>query len=409
MPKPRMTAILQAAMTSSAHPIDGPARSGANAGRRPRRSGGIFSSTITLGRVAGVEIGLNWTWAIVFGLIVWSLSAVQFPDVLPGRSWGAYAVMGVTATAVFFTSLVLHELGHAMQARREGMQIEGITLWLFGGVAKFAGEFPSAGAEFRIAIAGPLVSLLLGLGFVGCAAAWPGSGAVPTELEWLGYINLVLLVFNLVPAMPLDGGRVLRSALWARSRDFSDATHRATRIGAVLASAIIAIGIIETLAGATEGIWLAVLGWFILEAGRAEDQRAETRHALAGVTVATLMTQKPVTVGADWTLAEVADRIAGTPRHNAYPALDDGTVIGLLPLHALAQTGGSDLWSRRVRDYVVRADGVPSFSPATQAMAALDELVASGVGRGIVLDHGRLVGIISVTDLARALALGRPV
>jgi Zn-dependent protease len=404
-----MTAILQAAMTSSAHPIDGPARSGGNAGRRPRRSGGIFSSTITLGRVAGVEIGLNWTWAIVFGLIVWSLSAVQFPDVLPGRSWGAYAVMGTTATAVFFTSLILHELGHAMQARREGMQIEGITLWLFGGVAKFAGEFPSAGAEFRIAIAGPLVSLLLGLGFVGCAVAWPGSGAVPTELEWLGYINLVLLVFNLVPAMPLDGGRMLRSALWARSRDFAYATHRATRIGAVLASAIIAIGIIETLAGATEGIWLAVLGWFILEAGRAEEQRAETRHALAGVTVATLMTQKPVTVGADWTLAEVADRIAGTPRHNAYPALDDGTVIGLLPLHALAQTGGSDLWARRVRDYIVRADGIPSFSPGTQAMAALDELVASGVGRGIVLDHGRLVGIISVTDLARALALGRPV
>ena len=396
-------------MTSIAHSIDRPARPGTGAGRPPRRSGGIFSSTITLGRVAGVEIGVNWTWVFVFGLIVWSLAAVQFPDVLPGRSRGAYAVMGITAAAVFFTSLILHELGHAMEARREGMEIEGITLWLFGGVAKFAGEFPSAGAEFRIAIAGPLVSLLLGLGFVSCAVAWPGSGAVPTELEWLGYINLVLLVFNLVPAMPLDGGRMLRAALWARSRDFSDATHRATRIGAVLATAIIAIGILETVAGATEGLWLAVLGWFILEAGRAEEQRAETRHALADVTVATLMTRTPVTVGADWTLAEVADRIAGTPRHSAYPALDDGTVVGLLPLHALAQTGGANLWGRRVREYVVRADSVPHFSPDTPAMAALDELVGGGVGRGVVVDQERLVGIISMTDLARALALGRPV
>ena len=396
-------------MTSIAHSIDRPARTGPGAGRPPRRSGGIFSSTITLGRVAGVEIGLNWTWVFVFGLIVWSLAAVQFPDVLPGRSRGAYAVMGITAAAVFFTSLILHELGHAMEARREGMEIEGITLWLFGGVAKFAGEFPSAGAEFRIAIAGPLVSLLLGLGFVGCAVAWPGSGVVPTELEWLGYINLVLLVFNLVPAMPLDGGRMLRAALWARSRDFSDATHRATRIGAVLATAIIAIGILETVAGATEGLWLAVLGWFILEAGRAEEQRAETRHALADVTVATLMTRTPVTVGADWTLAEVADRIAGTPRHSAYPALDGGTVVGLLPLRALAHTGGADVWGRRVREYVVRADDVPHFSPDTPAMAALDELVGGGVGRGVVVDQERLVGIISMTDLARALALGRPV
>ena len=396
-------------MTTSAHTIDHPARTGAGAARPPRRSGGIFSSTITLGRVGGVEIGLNWTWVFVFGLIVWSLAAVQFPDVLPGRSRGAYAVMGITAAAVFFSSLILHELGHAMEARREGMEIEGITLWLFGGVAKFAGEFPSAGAEFRIAIAGPLVSLLLGLGFVGCAVAWPGSGVVPTELEWLGYINLVLLVFNLVPAMPLDGGRMLRAALWARSRDFTDATHRATRIGAVLATAIIAIGILETVAGATQGLWLAVLGWFILEAGRAEEQRAETRHALADVTVATLMTRTPVTVGADWTLAEVADRIAGTPRHGAYPALDHGTVVGLLPLHALAQTGGADLWARRVREYVVRADSVPHFSPDTPAMAALDELVESGVGRGVVVDQGRLVGIISMTDVARALALGRPV
>lgn len=366
-------------------------------------------STIVLGRLAGVEIGLNWSWLVVFGLILWSLSAVQFPDALPGRSSELYAAMGITATGLFFASLVLHELGHAIQARREGVQIEGITLWLFGGVAKIAGEFPSAGAEFRMAAAGPLVSLVLGIVFLADAAVWPGSGAAPTLLAWLGYVNLALLVFNLVPALPLDGGRMLRSALWARSRDFAAATHRATRIGGVLAAAIIAVGLVEMLAGGYEGLWLAVIGWFILEAGRAEDQRADTRDALAGVTVGMLMTRSPVTVGAGQSLAEVADAIAGTPRHTAYPVVDDGAVIGLFPLKALAQTGGADLWQRPVREYVVNAGQVPALSPETPAMAALDELVASGAGRGIVLEGGRLVGIISTTDLARALALGRPV
>jgi Zn-dependent protease len=373
---------------------------------RPRT---LFSSTVVLGRVAGVEIGLNWTWTLVFGLILWSLSAVQFPDALPGRRWEVYAAMGVSATALFFACLILHELGHAVQARREGVRIEGITLWLFGGVAKIAGEFPSAGAEFRMAAAGPLVSLVLGLLFIADAAAWPGSGAIPTELTWLGYVNLALLVFNLVPALPLDGGRMLRSALWARSGDFAAATHRATRVGGVLATAIIALGLVETLAGGYEGIWLAVIGWFILEAGRAEEQRVDTRDALAGVSVGMLMTRSPATVGAGQTLAEVADAIAGTPRHTAYPVVDDGAVIGLFPLKALAQTGGEGLWSRPVRDYVVSAGRVPAFSPDTPAMEALDELVASRAGRGIVLEGGRLVGILSTTDLVRALALGRPV
>jgi Zn-dependent protease len=170
-------------------------------------------STIVLGRVAGVEIGLNWSWLVVFGLILWSLSAVQFPDALPGRSWQTYAAMGVTATAIFFACLVLHELGHAIQARRDGVTIEGITLWLFGGVAKIAGELPSAGAELRIAAAGPVVSLILGALFLAEAAAWPGPGGIHTELAWLGYINLTLVAFNLIPALPLDGGRILRSIL----------------------------------------------------------------------------------------------------------------------------------------------------------------------------------------------------
>src|SRR5579875_1095216 len=158
---------------------------------RPR-SRPAMNPTISLGRVAGVKIGLNWSWAIVFALIVWSLASAVFPDQDPGLSKGAYAGMAVAAALLFFGSLLLHELGHAVQARRDGIEIEGITLWLFGGVARFKDEFPSAGAELR-----------------GLPEAADGVAA------WLGYINFFLLAFNLLPALPLDGGRVLRATLWA--------------------------------------------------------------------------------------------------------------------------------------------------------------------------------------------------
>src|SRR5215204_2875785 len=173
-----------------------------------------MNPTFQLGRIAGIRISANWSWLIVFALITWSLAVAVFPSQNPGFSDGEYVVMAVAAALLFFASLLLHELGHALQARREGVEIEGITLWLFGGVAKFRGMFPSAGAEFRIAIAGPLVSLALGTIFV--LLAWKAS--LPEVADgvaaWLGYINLTLLVFNLLPALPLDGGRVLRSALW---------------------------------------------------------------------------------------------------------------------------------------------------------------------------------------------------
>src|SRR5512144_717310 len=163
--------------------------------KRPRAADeGPVRASFRLGRLAGVEIGINWSWLVVFGLIVWSLAAAVFPAEHPDLSGVAYAAMAVVAALLFFASLLLHELGHAVQARREGMEIEGITLWLFGGVARFAGMFPSAGAEFRIAIAGPLVSLAIGLGLVAAAARLQLPAEVDGVVAWLGRINLVLLV-----------------------------------------------------------------------------------------------------------------------------------------------------------------------------------------------------------------------
>jgi Zn-dependent protease len=179
------------------------------------------TSSFRLGRLAGIEIGANWSWLLVVALIVWSLAAGVFPTSNPGLSDGAYIAMAAVAALLFFASLTLHELGHAIQSRRDGIAIDGIPLWVFGGVARFRGEMPSAGAELRVAVAGPVVSLALGVAFLAAALALPLPAAVD------GVVFLFLLAFNLLPALPLDGGRVLRAALWARRGDFTQATRTA--------------------------------------------------------------------------------------------------------------------------------------------------------------------------------------
>ena len=230
-----------------------------------------MNATFTLGRVAGIEIGVNWSWLVVFGLITWSLATAIFPEANPGLGDGTYLAMAVVAALLFFASILLHELGHAVRAQREGMEITGITLWLFGGVAKFRGMFPSAGAEFRIAIAGPLVSLVLGLVFVGAAVVITGAEVVDAVAAWLGYINLSLLVFNLLPALPLDGGRVLRAALWSARKDFRWATRVAASIGRGFGFLFIAGGLaLAFWTDTMSGLWFAFLGWFLLSAASVE-------------------------------------------------------------------------------------------------------------------------------------------
>src|SRR5947208_7508669 len=228
--------------------------------RQQAKSRGLLDPSISLGRIAGVRIGLNWSWLIVFTLFVWSLAASYFPSRYPFLTGGAYVVMAVYAVILFFGSLLLHELGHAIQARREGMQIDGITLWLFGGVARFKAMFPNAGAEFRIALAGPLVTLVLSATFAAVAALVPTSLALHGVLAWVAYVNLLLLVFNLIPALPLDGGRVLLSTLWKAKDNFGLATAIAADVGRGFGYLLIVGGLtVLLLCRACTGVWLPVI------------------------------------------------------------------------------------------------------------------------------------------------------
>ena len=365
-------------------------------------------SSFTLGRFAGIEVGINWSWLVVFALITWTLSTGIFPTTNPGLERGTYVAMAIAAALLFFLSIVLHEYGHALEARREGMEIEGITLWLFGGVAKFRGMFPSAGAEFRIAIAGPLVSLALGVLFV--LAAWAAGlpATVDAVFAWLGYINLTLLVFNLLPALPLDGGRVLCSILWHVKGDFAGATRRAAWIGRAFGYLFIAAGLgLLIFQGTFSGAWLAFIGWFLLQAAAAEDRYVLARQALEGLRVRDLMVRDPVSTRPDVTLGDFMDDVMWARRYASYPVVEDGgRAVGLLPFRCVAEVPRAEWDARRVRDCMLPLERVPRLRPEQEVVDALAELSEGDVRRGLVLEGDRLVGFVSITDLVRALEVG---
>ena len=368
-----------------------------------------MSPSVSLGRIAGIRIGLHWSWLVVFGLMVWTLSETVFPRQNPGLSDADYRTMAVAAAVLLFVSLLLHELGHALQARREGMEIEGITLWLFGGVASFRGTFPGPGAEFRIAAAGPLVTLVLG----GALAGFAALAELPETAEgvtfWLAYINLSLLVFNLLPALPLDGGRILRSALWRVRGDPTWATRIAAEAGRATGMLLIAAGVVLFLLGGMfGGAWIAFLGWFVLSAAGSEARHAEARRAISGLRVRDLMVPDPAAVPLDETLAQFMAGHGEEGRFTSYPVLDGSRVVGLLPTRTVLETPRAD-WDRlRVGDRMLGLEQAPRLAPEDDLYAALSRLSEAGVNRGLVLDgDDRLAGSLSVADVAEALASKR--
>jgi Zn-dependent protease/CBS domain-containing protein len=364
--------------------------------------------SLTLGRIAGIRFGVNWSWLIVFALIVWTLATGIFPHENAGHAQSTYVGMAIVAALLFFTSLLLHEFGHALEAKREGIEIEGITLWLFGGVAKFKGMFESAGSEFRIAIAGPLVSLALGAIFVLLAWLARLPEVVDAVVAWLGYINLSLLVFNLLPALPLDGGRVLRSLLWAVKGDLAWATHIASLIGRAFGYLFIAGGVALAIwQSSYSGLWLAFIGWFLLQAAAAEDRTLLARQALRGLRVRDVLIREPVATPPDITLAEFVDDVAWSTRYSTYPVMDNGHVLGLLPLRCVAEVPRQDWETRTVRDCMHPRSEVPVVNEEDDLYDAAAELSDSDLSRALVLDGDRLVGLLSWSDIRRALDLRR--
>jgi Zn-dependent protease/CBS domain-containing protein len=381
---------------------------------RPRPGGGTakrkeqtMDGSFTIGRLGGVEVRLHWSLLVVFALIVWSLADGVLPSQNPGLSDGTYLGAAIVAALLFLASILLHELGHSWVARREGIEVDSITLWIFGGVAQFKDRFTSAGGEFRVAVAGPLISIGLGVLFMLIALAGLPS-AVDGAAAWLGYINLILAAFNLIPASPLDGGRVLHAALWRARGDFAWATRIASEIGQGFGYLFIALGLVMFIVqGSFSGAWLGFIGWFLLQGARAEARYVATEQALGGLRVRDLMVREPVTVDADSTIGHFMDNVAWSQRFTTYPVLDGDRPVGLLAFASVAAVPRSEWESQRVRDTMIPLDEVPLLTEDEKAVDALAELSAPRANRGLVVDNGHLAGLLSITDLARALEVGR--
>jgi Zn-dependent protease/CBS domain-containing protein len=362
-----------------------------------------MTSSVRLGRIAGIEIGVNWTWFLVVFFVTWSLAVGVFPDTNPGLSSGAYWAMGLIAALLFFGSVLLHELGHALQARRDGVEIEGITLWLFGGVARLRNVYRSPGVEFRVAAAGPAVTIVISAALIGLAAL-PLPDGVDGVVTWLGLINLTVLVFNLLPALPLDGGRLLHAVLWRLRGDLVWATRTAGAIGSGFGWLMIGGGIALFFATGSFGwLWTAALGWFLLTAARAEVAQTTAREALRGHPVREFMIVDPVTVAAGLTLGRFIDDVAHDTHYTTYPVVDDGRPVGLLPFSCVTQRPRAQWDGDVVRSCMLPRDRVPVVSPDEDAGVALEALTESP-RRALVVDAAdRLVGLLSISDVLRAV------
>ncbi len=369
-----------------------------------------MESSFTLFRVRGIRIGANWSWLLVFALFAWSFATGYFPRTYQDLESTTYWAMGIITAVLFFGCIILHELGHAFRAQREGMEIESISLWVFGGVAKFKGDFPSAGAEFRIAIAGPAVTAVLWGVFLAIRGAFDAAGLPDPVIgvaDYLARINLVLLAFNMIPALPLDGGRVLRAYLWNRSGSYEAATVSAARLARVLAIGLMAVGILQFVTGAnTGGIWFVFIGWFLLQAAQSEVAYAQFRHTLGDRRVRDLMTANPEVVAPDLPIASFIEDVAHIRGHSTYPVVDEGQLLGLISLRRAGRVPQEERAATTVRDVMVTAEEIPALRPDTDLTEAAIAL-QKGPGRAAVMDDGRIVGILSPSDIARAVELQR--
>ena len=369
-----------------------------------------MNENLSLGRIAGIHVGLNWSLLVVAGLIAWSLATGLLPAASPGQTSGAYWTAGIVSAFVYLACLLAHELAHSVVAMRRGVRVEGITLWLFGGVSRFSSESSSPGAQAWITFVGPLTSLLLGVVFFLASVAIGGGannpGLLAATLAWLGFINILLGVFNLLPAFPLDGGRILQSLLWLRTRDRLRATRIAARIGMAFAFLFIAYGLITFFAAGSliGGVWSIFLGWFLLSAARAEETGSLIRQTLSGIRVSELMTPNPVEAPDDVTVEEALHGYILASRHSTFPTHDSGgRLSGLLTLAALKNVAPNARTATLIKDIICPLDRVPTVRPGDPAANVLNVSEGCSEGRTLVVDDGRLVGIISPSDINRML------
>lgn len=364
---------------------------------------------VTLFEIAGFAVKVDWSWAILALLIAWSLAQGFFPSLYEGLPQAAYWWMGVMGVLGLFLSILLHELSHSVVARYYGLPIRGITLFIFGGVAELEEEPLSPRVEFRMAIAGPILSIVLGalfylLTLLGQALGW--SEPVIGVARYLASLNIILAVFNLVPAFPLDGGRVLRAYLWHRWRDMRRATRVAANAGIGFSLLLMGIGVLSVATGELgTGIWWILIGLFLRNAAAGSYYDLRTRQAIKGRTVRDFMSGAPVAVSPRLSIRELAEDFVLRHHHEFFPVVEAGRILGAISLREIKDLPRAQWDTVRVGDVMVGATEATMIEARTDAMTALLAMQKRGASRLMVVDGGILVGILSLKDLLKRLSL----
>ena len=354
----------------------------------------------------GFDVYVDASWLLLAVLIAWNLAVGVFPSIDPGLTSAAYWSMAVVATVGLLSSIVFHEMSHAAVAQVFGMPIRGITLFIFGGVAEMHSEPTSALSEFLMALAGPVASAVLGLLFFllfGFVASSQGPAAVAGVLWYLSCLNWTLAAFNLVPAFPLDGGRMLRAALWGWRKDLIWATSIAAGAGNIFGILLIVLGLIEVLRGDfVGGVWLSLIGLFLRGAASATYEQTLARQILAGHPVSRFMNRRPITVSPELSVRELVEDYVYRYHHKVLPVVRDGRLLGCV---TTAQVG-EDQWGRRtVAEIMEPCSEENTISPETDALEAMTKMQRTGRSPLLVVDRGQLVGMLSLRDLFGYLTL----
>jgi len=356
--------------------------------------------------VLGIPIEINYSWFIIFFLVTWTLAQNYFPIALPHSSPLVCWIISVIAAMFFFLSLLAHELSHSIVAVKNKLPISGITLFVFGGVAHMTKEPETPAIEFKMAAAGPLCSFAISLLFFVLtqllySLKFPMAIVVATD--YLSFINLMVGIFNLIPGFPLDGGRILRAALWSLFGDIKKATQIASAFGKGFAYFLMGLGFFYLISGAVlSGIWFIFIGFFLRDAASASYQQVAFKKYLSGVKVRDIMTKNVVTVNGDLTLLSIVDDYFFKYRFTSIPVVtDDGEIKGIVTIHCVKDVP-RDRWAdTNVLKAMIPIKGDLVVSPRTDILEALSQMAGNGVGRLLVTQDGKLIGIISQRDVIR--------
>jgi Zn-dependent protease/CBS domain-containing protein len=366
-----------------------------------------MKNSLRLAKIAGIDIGIHYTWVIIFVLLGVSLAQGFFPNLYPGWDTITYWITGIVAALLLFGSVLVHELAHSLVAKSRGISVTSITLFLFGGVSNLEEEPEKPKVEFAISIVGPLASLALA-GICWGLAQLVADQASPLAavLAYLALINVILAVFNLLPGFPLDGGRVLRSIIWQRTGSLVRATNIAATVGRFIGWGFIALGVLRVLAGDLAGLWLAFIGWFLSSAADASRRELTTREQLGGVRVRDVMTTNPTSISSDTTVLELVSNVFRRQHSRAVPVCQNDQVIGIVSVTDVKELP-REKWEETPVRAIMTREPLHSVSPEDDLNTAFRLITKHDVNQVLVIDDKRCAGLINRADILNYLQLSQ--